>query len=388
MITYEFRLYDSKRVVHLDNILKECCFIWNHCLALQKRYYKFTKAITGKGEYISGYSMANHIAKRYKTTYIGSQSRQEIIERLDMSYMRFFKGLSRPPKFKKTKHFSSFLFKSGVGYKLENNEFTLRKGRSRRGKDIVFKFCNPRTMIGKIKTVRVKRDCRNKYWLYVVTDGSLVDQYINRKTHNGASLCGIDFGLNTYLTVFSENFDFLNETTTCGEEFYKNPQYLKRSLRELRKISREYSLAKNGSSKKNRLHKRLGKLYSKLTNLRNDFQWKLSHELCQKYNQIFIEDLDLRQFSKKKYWGRKVGDLAHGEFLKKLEHVCTKYGTGLRKIDRYYPSSKTCNACGNVNNNLQLSDRSWVCPICKVVHPDRDLLAANNILRKGISELS
>lgn len=84
-------------------------------------------------------------------------------------------------------------------------------------------------------------------------------------------------------------------------------------------------------------------------------------------------------------WGRKMSDLAHAEFVGRLEHIARKYGVTVHKIDRFYPSSKTCE-CGYVNKGLKLSDREWVCPECGKVN-DRDLNAAENILRRGISEL-
>ena len=84
-------------------------------------------------------------------------------------------------------------------------------------------------------------------------------------------------------------------------------------------------------------------------------------------------------------WGRKMSDLAHAEFVGKLERVARKYSVTVHKIDRFYPSSKTCE-CGYVNRELKLSDREWVCPECGKVNY-RDLNAAENILRRGISEL-
>jgi putative transposase len=120
-----------------------------------------------------------------------------------------------------------------------------------------------------------------------------------------------------------------------------------------------------------------------IVNRRSDFQWKLAHELCRKYDHIFIEDLNLEGMNRR--WGRKMHDLAHADFVQKLEYIATKYGVVVHKIDRFYPSSKTCE-CGYINKELKLSDRQWVCPECGTVH-DRDLLAANNILRRGIYEL-
>ena len=77
--------------------------------------------------------------------------------------------------------------------------------------------------------------------------------------------------------------------------------------------------------------------------------------------------------------------ILENNFVNKLEYVATKYDVVVHKIDRFYPSSKTCE-CGYINKELSLKDRQWVCPECGAIH-DRDLLAANNILRRGIYEL-
>lgn len=85
---------------------------------------------------------------------------------------------------------------------------------------------------------------------------------------------------------------------------------------------------------------------------------------------------------KKKRFGKKISDLGFGDFVKKLEYLCLKYSKNLVKISRWYPSSKRCNNCGNINKELKLKDRSWQCVECKVFH-DRDINAAKNILEEG-----
>ena len=163
----------------------------------------------------------------------------------------------------------------------------------------------------------------------------------------------------------------------------KNPQFLKSDIDKVRRKSRSLSKCKKGSNNRQRRRKDLCREFEKVTNKRNDFQWKLAHSLCRTYDYIFIEDLSLVGMTK--MWGRKMSDLAHGEFVGKLEYVARKYGVTVHKIDRFYPSSKTCE-CGYVNKELKLSDREWVCPDCGKVN-NRDLNAAENILRRGISEL-
>lgn len=354
MISYKYKLYRTDRTKHLDKMLREACFVWNHALALQKRHYRLYHKYIGIGK------MKAHFAKRIHRNLLHSQTTQEILDRLDTAYQRFFNRLAkRPPKFRKTKDFSSFLFKQG-GYSLNGNVLTINKIKKR------FKFSLSRPYAGKVKTLTVKRNHIGEFFIVMVLDQP--HQPIG-KTHNGASV-GIDFGLKTYMTL------------SDGTEM-KNPQFMKECLTELQRRSRNLSKCKKGSNNRERKRKELDRLMNDIVNRRSDFQWKLAHELCRKFDRIFIEDLNLEGMNRR--WGRKMHDLAHSEFVKKLEYVATKYGVVVHKIDRYYPSSKRC-TCGYVNHGLQLHERTWVCPECGTVHK-RDLLAANNILRQGIAEL-
>lgn len=353
MQAFKYKLYKTKRTKHIDDMLREAAFTWNKALAMQKRYYSLY------GKYINRCHLQKWFDKRYKRHYLGSQVRQEIIERLDTAYNRFFKKLAqRPPKFKKTAEFVSIVYKQ-AGYKLYGNELILnRKFR--------FKFSKSREYEGNIKRVIVKRSRVNEYYVVIVTDAN---PKTYRKTHNGASV-GIDFGLKMYLTI------------SDGRE-YSNPLFLKQHLSEIRKKSRNLSKCKNDSNNRKKKRIELAKLHEHLHNKREDYQFKLAHELCRKYDYIFIENLCLTGMTK--MWGRKMNDLAHAAFINKLEYVASKYGVVVHKIDRWYASSKTCE-CGYVNKSLQLIDREWVCPECGSIN-HRDLNAAKNILRKGISEL-
>lgn len=129
MKTYEYKLYRTKKCKHLDNMLREACFVWNHALALQKRYYSLYK------KYINVDKLQKHFTKRIHRNYMHSQSVQEVIQRLDASYKRFFKHKAkRPPKFKRHKAFTSFVFKQG-GFIINGNVFHLNSVK----KD--FRFC-------------------------------------------------------------------------------------------------------------------------------------------------------------------------------------------------------------------------------------------------------
>lgn len=354
MITYKYKLYDSKKNRQLEQLLREACFVWNHCLALQKRYYSLT------GKYANAGMIKKHFARRFKMEHMHSQSVQEVIERLDIAYQRFFTHkANRPPKFKKASDMRSIVYKQG-GFVLKDNTFTINKIKTR------FKFSLSRPYKGEVKRLSVKKSPLGDYYLMIITDAE-AKRY--RKTHNGASV-GVDFGMKTYLTLSN------------GQKI-SNPQMLKSNLKKLQKASQTLSRSKKSSHNHEERRKAVDRVYERTVNCRRDFQWKLAHEICRKYDNIFIEDLVLTGMCKR--WGRKMSDLAHGEFINILQMVADKYGCMVHKIDRYYPSSKMCE-CGYKNEDLSLKTREWICPVCGRSH-DRDINAARNILRKGISEL-
>ena len=354
MISYKYKLYRTKKTKHLDKMLRETCYVWNRALALQKRYYKLYH------KYIPRFTMYKHFSKRYKTTFLNSHTVREILDRLDIAYKRFFKhDAKRPPKFKKMVEFSSFVFMDN-GYSLSGNELTINKIKRS------FKFSLSRPYDGKVKKVSVKRNKLGEYFIILCLDKQ-AESY--GKSHDGASV-GIDFGLKKYMTL------------SDGREI-NNPQFLKADLQELRRRSRNLSKCKKGSNNRKRKKLELERLYRNIVNKRSDFQWKLAHELCKRYDLICLEDLNLAGMTKR--WGRKMSDLAHGDFVVKLEHIAKKYGVKVHKIDRFFPSSRLC-TCGYKNDGLRLVDRIWSCPNCGAVHP-RDLFAAENILRQGIAEL-
>lgn len=355
MISYNYNIYKSNNMKHLDRMLHECCFVWNHALAIQRRYYKLF------GKYIHLVKMQKHFSKRIKRNLLHSQTVQEILERLDNSYSRFFKRLAkRPPKFKNKYSFRSFVFKQG-GFTLNGNILTINKIKKR------FKFSYSRNYEGKVKQLRVCKSKTGKYSLIIVTDKST--ESTMEKTHDGAAI-GIDFGLKTYLTLSN------------GEE-YSSPLFFKQFQNKIKAANKKLSRAKKGSNNRKKRRLDLAKIYENIHNKRSDFQWKLAHMLCRSFDYIFLETLNIEAM--KRLWGKKISDLSHSSFVKKLKYVASKYNVVIHQIDKWHPSSKTC-SCGFVNKSLSLKDRTWTCPECGSVN-DRDLLAAKNILRKGISEL-
>lgn len=353
MISYKYKLYQSKKLKALDHMMAEAAFVWNHALALQKRYYRLY------GSYIPCIRMQKHFARRIKPSRLHSQTVQEILQRQDAAYKAFFKHTTRrPPKFRRAVDFTSFVFKQG-GYKLYGNEFVINKVSKR------FRFAKSRDWDGRVKNIRVFRS-HNEWFIVVVTDANPTPC---GKSHTGAS-AGIDFGLKTYMT-FSDGTHI------------EAPLFYKQLLNKIRKWQRLLSKAQRGSAHYRAYRRQLNRVYRELADKRTDWNYKTAHDLCRHYDAIFVEDLNVAAMQR--LWGRKVTDLGWTSFLATLDYVASKYGTLVHRIDRFYPSSRLC-TCGYRNVALTLKDRTWTCPQCGTCH-DRDLLAAQNIYRRGIADL-
>jgi putative transposase len=182
-------------------------------------------------------------------------------------------------------------------------------------------------------------------------------------------IAGFDFGLKTFLTC------------SDGSKI-ESPQFLKQSLHLIKKASRQHSKKRKGSSNRERARLNLVRKHEDVVNRRSDWFWKLAHDLTNWFDVLCFETLNLKGMQR--LWGRKISDLAFGEFLQILEWVAKKKGKQVVFIDRWYPSSKTCSECGHVLDKLDLSVREWRCPSCGSIN-GRDENAAKNICAVGAS---
>ena len=363
MRTYSYKLYTSKKNRHLHSQINVAGCIYNHLIALHKRYYRLFK----KGLNVSRLQL--HITKLKKLEKyafwkkLGSQSIQDIAQRIDRAYTLFFRNLKHgirtsPPGFKKVRKYRSFTLKQ-AGYKLlDNNKVTIL------GK--TYKYSKSRSINGHVKTLTVKRDVLGDIWLFFVTDEEL--QSVEAKP---GKIVGLDFGLMTFLT-------------TSEAQKIESPLFMRRASTVIKRLSQKLSSKKRGSNNRKKACLELAREHRDITNRRKDFHFKLAHEFAQTYTQVCVEDLNIKAMQR--LWGKKISDMGHAQFLNILSWVMRKHGASVVKIDRFYPSSKTCSACGHVLPELSLKTREWACPVCGVVH-DRDVNAAVNILRVGASTL-
>ena len=167
-----------------------------------------------------------------------------------------------------------------------------------------------------------------------------------------------------------------------GKEIKFVKQYRKLEKRIAKEQRRRSHMVKN-SNNYNKQSEKIAKLHAKAKHRREDFLHQIAVRLVRTYDVIAIEDLDMAAMKKALSLGKSVSDVGWGRFTEILEELCLKYGKILVRVSRWYPSSKTCHHCGYKNDDLQLSDRVYVCPVCGNIMP-RDKNAAINILEEGL----
>ena len=354
MKTLKLKLYQHKRNRYLKRAINAAGVIYNHCMALHKRYYQMW------GKHLNCARLQKHMAKLIKRNkfwkLVGSQAVQDICQRIEKAYQLFFKHNKkgvRSPNFKKVKKYKSFTLKQ-AGYKF------LGGNRVKIGSKI-YQFWNSQPIEGKIKTVTVKRTPLGEMFLVVVVDNGSQPEI---KSETG-KIAGFESEVKTFLT--------------CSEGFYiQSPQFLKQALNDVKKASRNLSKKRKGSNNWEKARKHLVRQHEKVVNRRRDGFWKLAlrlrsgltvsgveplaHQLTDKFDVLCFETLNLKGMQRlcgatpvrfphlgnaHQERGRKIGDLAFGEFIKILEWVASKKSKLIVFIDQWYPSSKTCFHCGH-----------------------------------------
>ena len=368
MKTYKYKFGNQSNCIRLGNLLDDMWKVHEYFHKWQRQRYKDGLP------YANYNAMAAHLTECKRTTHphwkaLPSQGMQEELKRIDVAYQRFFKKLGGRPHIKPRYKFKSITFLGHSGWELKNNRITLNFRKWEKGKwrfdRVPYTFHQHRQWHGSISQITIKRDNCGDYWLYIITDYT----DMNRLPTTGQSV-GADFGMkDAYLTL------------STGEKL-QHPEPLKLSLIELRSLNQDLSRKQKGSGGWWKCVRQVARLYRKITNQRRDFHWQLASELCERFDTISIETLNLDGM--KRLWGRKVSDLAFYQFVEILKYKCSKHKRELRQVGQWTATTKPCSDCGHHNENLTLSDRQWTCSECGS-HHDRDINAAINILRAGIA---
>jgi putative transposase len=213
-------------------------------------------------------------------------------------------------------------------------------------------------------TVTVCRESDGRWYVTFATDTS--ESSLLPATGNAV---GIDLGLASFAV------------TSDGQRI-ANPRHLERKARKLARYQRRLARCCKGSANRVRAAAKVAAAHRKVRNARRDFLHRATTRLARENDMIVIEDLNVSGMVGNRCLARAISDCGWYEFRRQLVYKCERAGRDLVVIDRWYPSSKTCSACGHLLAGLSLSTRQWTCPCCGARH-DRDFNAAKNILAAG-----
>lgn len=356
---YKYRLYPNKEQQIMFAKTFGCVrFIYNRMLADKIKHYKETK------------QKLNNTPAQYKKEFewlkeVDSLALANAQMNLQTAYNNFFRSPKVGfPKFK-SKH------KNRNSYTTNNQNGSIR-------------IEDDRIKLPKIGLVKIKLHRQ-------ILDNQIIKSCTIFKTPSGKYYVSIlvEFEYETPKIVLdTDNFigldmDMKNLYTDSNGIRAEYPRYYRRMLDKLAKEQRKLSHCKLGSHNRNKQRIKVAKLHEKVANQRKDFLHKLSNQIANDYDGVCIESLNMKAMSQCLHLGKSVHDNGWGMFTTFLKYKLDWQGKPLVKINKWYPSSKTCHHCGYVNDKLTLSDREWVCEGCGEII-DRDWNAAENIRDEGI----
>ena len=284
---------------------------------------------------------------------------QQPFANLQSAFSRFFKKQAKFPVFKKKGIKDSFYIANDK-FGVEETKFWIPKlGWVKGAEALRFK--------GKITSATVKR--KANYWFVVIS----VETENTHTACENQAVVGVDLGIKTLATL-------------SDGKVIEAVKPLRSKLERLKRLQRWASRKIKGSSNRHKANRRVAKIHYEVTCLRKDVLNKLTTYLCDNYQVIMIEDLNVRGMVKNHCLALSISDCGFGEFRRQLEYKAILNGNTLIFADRWFSSSKTCSGCGSVKEALLLSEREYICESCGLVI-DRDLNAAINLRNYGLNKI-
>lgn len=359
--SYLFRIYPSKEQESLlSKHFGHCRFVFNRFLNERKEKYLNEKISLN---YYDNATTLTQLKKDDEFVWlkeVNSQSLQASIRNLDNAYKSFFKKQNKFPRFKSKYNRQSFKVPQNVS--VEDGKLVIPKFKEG------IKLKLHRQMEGQPLFATISRVATGKCYVSITCE---VEHKPFDKTNKHV---GVDTGIKE-LAILSDGSS------------YENIKPLKTKLKKLKYEQRQLSKKQKGSQSRNKQKRKLRLVHQQITNIRKDYLHKTSTEIIKNHDVISVEDLAVKNIMKNHCLAQAMSDVSLGAFYTMLEYKANWNDRQFVKIDRFYPSSKTCSSCGWIKQDLTLSIRKWTCASCGKVH-DRDINAAKNILKQGLNILS
>jgi putative transposase len=370
---------NNKQITKLFKYANTARFAYNWTIAREQENYKQGNKFLSDNDLRKEFTQLKKKEEYKWLNDVSNNIPKQAIKDACNTYKRFFKGQCKYPKFKSRKKSPPKFYQDNIKIQFTSTHvkfegFSVSKKQNKQKLNWVKLSEYNRIPYGenvKYSNPRISFDGINWFISVGIEDNSVIQQPFNQGI-------GIDLGIKD-LAICSDGNTYKNINKT------KEVKRLEKKKRRLqRKVSRKYIMNKEGSSYKKtrniiKSEKQLLKLNHKLTNIRHNYIHQTTSEIIKrKPSFIVLEDLNISGMMKNKHLSKAIQQQSLYEFTRILSYKCQWNCIELRQVDRFYPSSKTCHACGYINKNLKLSDRVYICPECGNVE-DRDYNASLNL---------
>ena len=349
---YKYRLYPNKE--QQDNLAIQfghARFVYNYLLNARKDHFK----TVGKGLSCNAtIKILPALTKDEGTKWLSeadSQVLQQKARDLDNAYKNFFAGRAKYPKFK-SKHGDQSI-RYPQRFRLGGDRIYLPKVGQ-------IKIKLHRSIEGTMKNATVSKTKSGKYFVSIQCE-TKINSVANEKPP-----IGVDLGLKDFAVLSS------------GEKI-AHPANLRKSEKRLARLQRKLAKKKKGSNNRTKARLKFARLHEHVASQRKDFVDKLSHRLTTSHGLVALENLNVKGMIKNRCLAKSISDSGWGMFNRMCDYKAVVNGSEVKRVDRFFPSSKLCRHCGTINKDLKLHHRFWTCDNCSAEH-DRDVSAAINIL--------
>jgi putative transposase len=294
---------------------------------------------------------------------VSSVPLQQALRHQHAAFQAFFTRRSRYPRFK-SRHGRQSATYTRSAFRMRADQLRLAKTAD----PVRFVWTWPEVDVAALDptSVTVARDSAGRWFVTFHVD-------IPRPAQLSATgqNVGVDLGLAHFATL------------STGEKI-PHPRDWERYERRLKRYQRRLSRCQRGSKNRAKAKVRVARAHARVADARRDFLHKTSTDVVRRFDMIAVEDLNVSGMVRNRPLARAISCTGWAEFRSMLEYKAQRYGRAVVAVDRWYPSSRTCAACGHLLTALRLGTRRWTCPGCGTRH-DRDINAAKNILAAGLA---
>ena len=359
IISHKIRIYPNHEQ---EVFLKKSCgvarFAYNWGLAEWEKQYKSGE----KPTYLKLKKQFNGI-KQNEFPFVCEVSKccaETAFLNLGKAYKNFFDKRAKFPRFKKKGIHDSF--------GLSNDAFSINATHIKLPKMQPMRMAEEPRFSGKIMSGTVSR-VADKWFISISVE--IKRDLTLPKT---GKYVGVDLGVKD-IAITSDGFKFAN------------PRWIQKSEKKLKRLNRELARRQRTSKRRVKTRLRLARQHSRITNQRRDWLHKITTYLVRNYDVISLETLNVRGMVKNHNLAKAITNVAFGGFNRQIEYKAQMYGKQIYRVDRFFPSSKTCSVCGCIQDKMPLNVREWTCSECGA-HHDRDINAAVNLLRQAMPEVT